>query len=73
MARYSDPKRSELLDGLYDTQDFLRRAGSAWEDAPGASRFPLLQAAHRIERLLIRAEHPLIVLPLEPPAERRPL
>jgi hypothetical protein len=54
-----DPERYELLDGLYVTRDFLLRAGSAWEDAPGESRLPLLLAAHRIERLLIRTQHPL--------------
>jgi hypothetical protein len=60
MSRSPDPPRRELLDGLYDTWDFLLRAGSAWEDAPGETRLPLLDAAHRIERLLIRARHPLI-------------
>jgi hypothetical protein len=42
MSRSPDPKRQELLDGLYDTWDFLLRAGSAWENAPGETRFPLL-------------------------------
>jgi hypothetical protein len=60
VAQSQDPKRYELLDGLYEAWDLLLRAGSAWEDAPGDTRVPPLATAHRIERLLIRARYPSI-------------